>query len=168
MFKFFNMKVWATPSLDCMSQYAISTFYNTWYRAHDTHRWSNIIHEFSISPPMCIHLTTSTLLPGKSINILKTKKLSLDYSGNLLGWTIFVLKWSLSTLIISIESIPSHTKCFGPNTKLWQFEKTIRNFVMVFHFIFFFLIWTWNIFAIFCLQCLLLILVCIFRSRCDV
>ena len=47
---------------------------------HDLTRltWSNIIREFSMSPPDCIRLTRSTSLPGPTSDILKTKTLSMS------------------------------------------------------------------------------------------
>jgi hypothetical protein len=62
---------------------------------------SNIIHEFSMSPPTYILFTSSTPLLGRSTNILKTNTLSFDCPENRLPWT----NLKESDIILSIVPI---------------------------------------------------------------
>src|SRR6202048_5118022 len=130
-FKFSQKRICAAPSSYCMSQHAMVNTLQyrlsyTWQaivvQSFKRLTWSNIIHEFSISPPICIFFTSSTPLPGRSTDILKTNTLSFDCPGNRLPWTNLKAEWSLSAIILSIVPIPLRKKRFDPDTKLRQFE----------------------------------------------
>src|ERR1700738_1472846 len=112
-FRLFHTTDWAATSSDCMSHTAMVMTRQyvesyTWQAivVHDLTRltWSNIIHEFSRSPPGCIRLTRSTPLPGPTSDILKTKTLSMSAPcpGNLFCCTNFQLLAPRNLVILSM------------------------------------------------------------------